>query len=67
MSSSIHEFGTLTTLSTVVALVYALLHVFRQLRAAAKSAVGGSLPPGPVGLPVVGKPHFRGCSPVLSL
>ena len=51
MSSSIHEFGTLTALSTAVALVYALLHVFRQI----KIKTLGKLPPGPVGLPIVGE------------
>ncbi|GJE93448.1 cytochrome P450 [Phanerochaete sordida] len=63
MSTSIHEFSTLTALSGVVALVYALLHVFRQMKIKAL----GNLPPGPSGLPIVGSLPFLSHYPELTL
>lgn len=58
MSSTAHDLGTFAILSTIVAALYAVLHALRTLRTRAKSISSeltkSSLPPGPVGLPILG-------------
>ena len=51
MVSTIHDIGTFTALSTLVAGVYALLQAFKYIQRTVK---GQNLPPGPTGLPYLG-------------
>ncbi|GJE97683.1 cytochrome P450 [Phanerochaete sordida] len=64
MSSGAHNFGTVALLSTLAALAYALLHAFRRLRLA---LVGKSLPPGPLGVPLLGALPFMVARPEVAL
>lgn len=51
MVSTVHDIGTFTALSTLVATVYALLKAFSYIRTSVK---GQKLPPGPAGVPLLG-------------
>ena len=53
-SGVIHNISVLAALSTIVAAIYALLNGARTFRDAAATKLKGSLPPGPIGLPIVG-------------
>ena len=55
MSIAVHDASFLAALSTIIAAIYAVLHGLRVLRKSAASKLRGSLPPGPVGLPIVGE------------
>lgn len=52
MDSGVHGFSTFTALSTLAALIYVLLHVFQYLR---RIILGGNIPPGPRGVPILGE------------
>lgn len=51
MASDTHGFGTFTALSTLAALLFVLLHAFQHLR---RTLLGGDIPPGPKGVPILG-------------
>ena len=55
MSFPVHDVNAFAILSTLVAALFAVLRGLRMLRDSAASKLKGSLPPGPVGLPVLGQ------------
>ena len=54
MSFPVHDVNAFAILSTLVAALFAVLRGLRMLRDSAASKLKGSLPPGPVGLPILG-------------
>ena len=54
MSIPFHEVNAFAILSTLVAALFAVMRGLRMLRDSATSKFKSALPPGPVGLPVLG-------------
>ncbi|KAJ3552024.1 hypothetical protein NM688_g4378 [Phlebia brevispora] len=67
MTFVLYDVSAFALLSTIVAAVYALLHGLRLLRKSAASKLNNHLPPGPIGLPVVGCFPFLTKYPELTL
>lgn len=64
MASGIHGFGTFTALSTLAAILFVLLHAFQHLR---RTLLGGDIPPGPRGVPILGRSVVVGSKGLNSL
>ncbi|EKM48214.1 uncharacterized protein PHACADRAFT_203097 [Phanerochaete carnosa HHB-10118-sp] len=64
MVSTVHDIGTFTALSTLVATVFALLKAFSYVR---QSVKGQKLPPGPAGVPFLGSLPFLTHYPEMAL